>query len=543
MKKYVLILFVFLSLLFLFSCDLNNDNNGDGGVLTYITEIRYGVSVQFVSESSNAKDGIENVENVTMEVTGPDSALVRTISGSTDFDVDNGFICLDLVSDVSPSESNPVFFNIVAKAPGYLTTIQPVCIVDTNFQILVVNMVNFNDLPEGASLKQQSFNVGDSGLGEEVIIETPLDNKQEGAKVKFEKGTKFLDEDGNPITGNITATIVHFDNRSEASLINFPGGYTAYSAEDSLGNKMDPIVFLTAGFMSMDFESESKTKIESFSKPMEMSVGLNDTTHNPDYDDQIIQEGESLPVWGMDPENGTWKNLGNSKIEKSNDKYKYRYHFRHYSYRWYHWWHGGWYRWFCSTLTRIDIHSDIAKGSPCDNYYYCRIFTSHFGTQWRGYKRFYDGNKLYFTLWNYNNNDNFLAYLKDNWFWWYYGWEGTVLGQTGLFNACTGNPQMQIHHPLVNQSVDITVRAYCADNPNINIAPSLFVYFREPGSHWVYLGYVDKGHIETCKLVLNHTYEFGTWFDHKWYNADFTFNKDTYFWEFYLSQSFCDQHL
>lgn len=544
MKKYLVLLIVIFSLFFLLSCDLNtdDDNGGGGGVFTYSTVIKYGVSVQFVTESSSAKDGIENVENVTMEITGPDAGLVKTISGSTDFEVENGFICLDLVSDVSPSESNPVSFNIVAKASGYLTTIQPVLIEDTSLQVLVVNMLNLNDPPEGVSVKQQSFSVGDDGLSEEVTIETSLENKPEGAIIKFEEGTKFLDEAGNPVTGNIIATIVHFDNRSESSLINFPGGYTAYSAKDSLGNTMDPIVFATAGFMSMDFETESKVKIDSFSKPMEMTVGLNDTTHNPDNNDLTIQKGESLPVWCMDPETGTWKNLGNSNIEESEGKY-WHYYYRWRWYRWHYWWHWGWYWWRCNVGARIDIHSNITKGSYYDNYYFCRAVSHYYGTRWRGYHRFFDGHKLYCRWWRYSDNINFIAYLRHNWYWWYYGWYGGILGQTGYFNACTDNPQMQIHHPFANQPIEITVKAYCPDNPNINVTPSLIVYYRDIGSYWKYLGYVRKGHLKTTKLAINHTYEFGTWFDGKWYHVNFTFNKDSYFWEFYLSQSFCEQYL
>lgn len=544
MKKYLALLSVIFSLYFLFSCDLNTDDNGGGGggVLLYTTVIKYGVSVQFVSESSSSKNGIENVENVTIQITGSDAALVKTISGSSDFEVNNGFIGLDLESNASPSESNPVSFNIVAEAPGYLTTVQPVFIEDTTFQILIVNMLNLSDLPQGVTVKQKSFSVGDEGLSEEVIIETPMENKPEGAIIRFEEGTKFLDESENPITGNIKATIVHFDNRSEESLINFPGGYTAYSAQDSLGNEMEPIVFATAGFMSMNFESETKAIIESFSKPMEMTVGLNDTTHNPDNNDLTINDGDELPVWGMDTETGVWKNLGNTKIKESNEKYWY-YYYRYYYYRPYYWWHWGWYWWRCPVGARIDIHSNISRGSTYDNYYYCRAVSQYYGTRWRGYHRFYDGHKLYCRWWRYSDYINFIAYLRNNWYWWHYGWNGGVLGQTGYFNACTGNPQMQIQHPFANNILNISVTAYCSDNPNINVSPSLFVYYREAGSYWQYLGYVYKGSLTTSKLDLNQTYEFGTWFDGKWYNVSYTFNKDTYIWEFYLTQSFCDRYL
>ncbi len=51
---------------------------------------------------------------------------------------------------------------------------------------------------------------------------------------------------------------------------------------------------------------------------------------------------------------------------------------------------------------------------------------------------------------------------------------------------------------------------YCANKPNINIRPSLYLFFRETGTNngFALLGYMNQGHIETDYLALGKTYDF-----------------------------------
>jgi len=51
---------------------------------------------------------------------------------------------------------------------------------------------------------------------------------------------------------------------------------------------------------------------------------------------------------------------------------------------------------------------------------------------------------------------------------------------------------------------------YCANKTNLNVRPSLYLFFRETGSGlpFVLLGYMDQGHIETDYLASGKTYDF-----------------------------------
>lgn len=53
---------------------------------------------------------------------------------------------------------------------------------------------------------------------------------------------------------------------------------------------------------------------------------------------------------------------------------------------------------------------------------------------------------------------------------------------------------------------------YCANKTNLNVRPSLYLYFRDHNAAgpnpYVQLGYMDQGHIETNYLALGKTYDF-----------------------------------
>jgi hypothetical protein len=58
--------------------------------------------------------------------------------------------------------------------------------------------------------------------------------------------------------------------------------------------------------------------------------------------------------------------------------------------------------------------------------------------------------------------------------------------------------------------VALNFKGRCANNTNLEIRPSIYVFFKESGSSapYQYLGYMDKGYIETFLLTTGKTYEF-----------------------------------
>lgn len=551
LKFYVpmsVFLWILMSSSFFLSTSCNDDDKKD--TTTISTEIKYGVSLQFIDANSEGNLDNANVSGVTVSIIGNNADNVQTISGETDFEVAEGFLALKIVN-IIPSEDNPVNFTVVASSSGYLTTSQPVHITDTGQQILVVRMVNLSNLPDGISVKQQDFELGtDGSLTDPVEIETPLTaNKSEKGSIKFLAGTKFYDDNDNVIKGTITATLVHFDNRSVASLMSFPGGFTAFSVEDSLKASMNPVTMATAGFMTMDLKSGS-TKVKYMTKSLEMKMYLNDTTHNPNNNDQAIQVGDEIPFWGYD-ETGKWKLLGNSKVKQDRQYNYYVYLYWYYPYNyWYYWWWGwNWWWWWCRPTYTIQVSSNILYGSYYDYYYYTEAVSNWYGIRWWGYQRLFNGNRIYTGWWSYPYQYiNYRAYDLYPWWWWWRWPYRTYLGQTGWFNPCYGyTPILNIYQPLVGTLIDIDVKIYCPNKPYVNITPSGYVYYRDLSSpyyrSWQFLGYVNQGKLQTNKLVLNKPYEFGTWYSGNWHTYQYTFTSNTLHWSISLPNCYFCNHL
>lgn len=71
-------------------------------------------------------------------------------------------------------------------------------------------------------------------------------------------------------------------------------------------------------------------------------------------------------------------------------------------------------------------------------------------------------------------------------------------------------PPIVIPPPPVYQNVSLVFTGFCNSKPDVQIRPSVYVYFKKAGSTaaYQYLGYMDKGNITTNLLALNETYDF-----------------------------------
>jgi hypothetical protein len=79
-----------------------------------------------------------------------------------------------------------------------------------------------------------------------------------------------------------------------------------------------------------------------------------------------------------------------------------------------------------------------------------------------------------------------------------------------LTKTGTVTPPVVTPPPPTYNSVALNFTGRCPNRPDVEIRPSVYVYFRKSGSTvaFQYLGYMDKGNIETKLLAQNETYEF-----------------------------------
>ncbi|MBS7566414.1 hypothetical protein KHS38_18540 [Mucilaginibacter sp. Bleaf8] len=80
----------------------------------------------------------------------------------------------------------------------------------------------------------------------------------------------------------------------------------------------------------------------------------------------------------------------------------------------------------------------------------------------------------------------------------------------GLIKTGSNQEPVSLPPPTVYMPVSLNFTGTCASRNNLQIRPSVYVFFKETGSGmpFQYLGYVDKGDITTSYLALGKTYDF-----------------------------------
>jgi hypothetical protein len=91
-------------------------------------------------------------------------------------------------------------------------------------------------------------------------------------------------------------------------------------------------------------------------------------------------------------------------------------------------------------------------------------------------------------------------------------------------------PPIVIPPPPVYQNVSLVFTGYCTSKPDVQIRPSVYVYFKKSNSSaaYQYLGYMDKGNITTNLLALNETYDFQIAYGGENYNVSQKIEQTSY---------------
>jgi hypothetical protein len=149
-------------------------------------------------------------ENATVTLSGPGAASLYDADAKKNFKVVEGRIGICIRRGTNPSSSNPIRFVLSIDAPGYLSKSQEYTLTSIMPTNNTITLVNVNDLPSAASKKDTAISVPSTGIVNALEIKTATTaSKTEEAKITLPAGTKFLDASGNPVSGNITASILH----------------------------------------------------------------------------------------------------------------------------------------------------------------------------------------------------------------------------------------------------------------------------------------------------------------------------------------------
>ncbi len=437
------------------------------------------MAIQFIDGSSTAT---KLPENLTVTISGPGKDLVLNDLGEKSYTVSGNILTLVLSETANPTVAAPVVFTVTVAAPGYVTTSKTISVTDaTTPQVFVVALTNVAASPAGTGAKTEDLSLT---AGQTMTIPATT-AKPEVATIKIEPGTQVKDASGNVISAStVKAQVVQYGTGMEEALNSFPGGFTPSSVTTKNGSTTTG-AFVTAGFVAVDMEAGGK-KVKSFTKPIEVSVGLNDQLMNPETN-TTVKEGDVIPTWSYDSETDKWTEEGTAVVTKnSSGKLVATFKAAHLSYWNCDWFYGLNVSRFCYSSFNLKVTSNVSSGFVNNYDYYSVMYLVYpNGT------KVYRGTFWYFNVLNGATNifgggspsgDYRMQFDI-------YSWRSnTKLGSTGVFNPCTTTQiPVTITLPSVPSyvSVDIDFTAKCTSK-NVSVKPSTWLYFYEkmPNSPW-----------------------------------------------------------
>lgn len=482
-------------------------------------------------------------DNAIVTISGKDAVKIHSLDGFEALRVENGFINIGLLrADTLNLANQPLEFMLTVKANGYIDGRMNYRIATTDAQIATLRMINKdpNKAPRGVVIQEKTFTVVDTTT--EVRLNAAATNgREESAEVILKSGTKLFDKDGKPVTGTVTATMVSFDASSPESLRAFPGGLNYSGSKDSAGTNTGGGTFTTFGFMALSM-SVGNTDVKSFSKPLEVSMELNDKIGRSDSAGSALQAGQSIPVWSLNETNGEWQveNLAKVAATGASGKLKATFAQSHLSWWnlddptcWYlSWWLGNGRQGVLNALgcascgnPTMKIRSPNTTGNPNGgSRFYVEILNGKAPANpgmviHSYYDDLVNNSNVYFTNYlggvgtgvNENQWIRFRVFDRPG---------GQLLNPTTantLYRPCNrANPiidlsAMMIPPVPVTINIDFSGLGSQCGSPNLLIKPTTTFYYKDvslPNSAWLPWGLMRNGIASSSVLLRGKTYKF-----------------------------------
>jgi len=278
MKKNI-IAFIF-SLIIFSSCERPSLYDGVRIITNTSDIVHTAIGLTFVdANTGNILGG--NGEVVRVSVTGLDADDIYDITGEQKsvYLASKGFLALGIYSNKIASPNNPIKFNLVIRANGFLKTSIPVQLYGQGRISKEVAMVRYGETDEtGPSFTR--------------------------AKVTAPAGMEMRDAAGNLLEGSITSRVVYFSNEEQSALQAYPGGLVAEVNENGTEGMVE---FYSAGFVAIEIKDEQGKEAKTFSNgTMGVEVSISPNTYNPETGTNVAA-GDIIPIWSYDVETGIWE--------------------------------------------------------------------------------------------------------------------------------------------------------------------------------------------------------------------------------------------
>lgn len=483
--------------------------------LTVNTDIyKAPVLIEFVDANPEVK-GLP--QNLKVTISGPGKDLVLNDAGKKNYTPSGNVLSLVLNKNVAPTTKAPIEFTVAVSGDGYVSTSKTIIITDPkdalNFR---VPLTNIDTPPVGAATEKATV---DLSKGKSVEVPSTPD-KPETASITITPGTEVKDASGAIINSNeVAVTVVQYTTETQESIESFPGGFAAENVAMNSGSSVDGS-FITGGFVAVEMEAAGKD-VKSFSKPIEVTVGLNPDLKNPNTG-ELLKEGDSIPTWSYDSDTGAWKEEGVAKVIRNNrGELVAQFEAPHLSY-----WNLDWFYSSCRSWEPLTFNVSSNVTGHANSYdFYAKVYCISEAGVKNYVKTMYDfdvmnGNSSN-GLYNANPPANFKLQVE------VYSRQGDAfLGATSQFDPCSVSSvpiTLNVTNLPSYLNVEVDFTAKCT-NKKLNIKPSTWLYLMSLDSYTWNYSYAVSGKAN-FNITEGKTYYFFTYYDNKTYEGNVTFNK------------------
>jgi hypothetical protein len=264
-----------------------------------------GIHLEFIN--GKTKDYVNDAK-IEVTVSGQNAAYVYNNLGIKENPFTTGLGLMELVIDprqvdTTTMKTSPLVVDLTITADGYNPVTQRVRLFSEGMKKYSITMIKLNDAPEGVTVASKTNFISASINGKTLTPSTVTMNSGEQS-ISIAPGVTLKDENGKPVTGAITASVVYFDPVSQEAQDAFPGGLNVSAQMDD--DSVEEIQFVSAGMFDVRLTAGG-TSVKSFEDGgITLRTTVPETLINPNTG-QPIKENDVIELWSLDEGSGQWK--------------------------------------------------------------------------------------------------------------------------------------------------------------------------------------------------------------------------------------------
>lgn len=239
-------------------------------------------------------------------------------------EVSDGIINLALSDKAKFSKEDPYRYFIKVESANYISNIKPIIITEDVSDYLPVYLAQINPERKNGLSTSNGRITGISGgtLHETTYLKatTYRNGYTLPSSIRIDPGTRFL-SNRKPveISGNQGITYKLMTGIANDSLCNrvFPGGFLMTSgmvSKDRPISPSQPLFMKTAGWFTLSMDANGQ-EINGFSQPITVTLAVDQSVRHP-VTNKPLETGQSIPLWSLDDNSGTWMPNGNAQVKE-----------------------------------------------------------------------------------------------------------------------------------------------------------------------------------------------------------------------------------